>query len=339
MPDWGGGYTAEFGISEVNPDTWTASATVESVISLSKTASVNDSVPLIEQANLSTDADFEPGWYQLVMVTGPEAREKIGLGVMKFERTSSAINHGSSVVQASGFSVLKPADKMKVVAGMYAPKGADGAQEAAKLLRNSCKAPVVVEGGFTLASNVVYGIGMGYLEAAWLLLSAGGYCIQLGDDGVIYLREMPSEPVLELSRANADLLIPGVQDDFDISGIPNRYYAIEGGSIAVAVNDSADSAASFANTGEWSDYVDISPVRVNGETLDAYAKRKLAEMSIVTRSRTYSREYVPDVKPYSVVRGSLGNVGLDGDMVVTAQSFACGFGIVVQETAVQGVSV
>ena len=180
---------------------------------------------------------------------------------------------------------------------------------------------------------------MGYLEAAWLLLSAGGYCIQLGDDGVIYLREMPSEPVLELSRANADLLIPGVQDDFDISGIPNRYYAIEGGSIAVAVNDREDSAASFANTGEWSDYVDISPVRVNGETLDAYAKRKLAEMSIVTRSRTYSREYVPDVKPYSVVRGSLGNVGLDGDMVVTAQSFSCGFGIVVQETAVQGVSV
>ena len=61
-------------------------------------------------------------------------------------------------------------------------------------------------------------------------------------------------------------------------------------------------------------------------------------MTRVTRKVSYTREYSPEVVPYSVIRGNLPDKGLTGDMTVISQAVAVSHGIVVQETCSQEVS-
>ena len=100
----------------------------------------------------------------------------------------------------------------------------------------------------------------------------------------------------------------------------------------MAVNDDPTSSVSHAARGMWVDCYDPSPARVNGETLAAYASRKLAEASVVVKRKTYTREFHPDVLPFSLVRCSLPEVDLVGDGRVLEQSLTLGYGITVQET-------
>ena len=81
------------------------------------------------------------------------------------------------------------------------------------------------------------------------------------------------------------------------------------------------------------DEVDESPTPVNGESLEAYAVRRLEEMSILENERSYTREYTPGVYLYDIVRGSI--PGLEGDMWVKDQTVNCGKGITVEEKAVR----
>ena len=185
---------------------------------------------------------------------------------------------------------------------------------------------MVVEGGFTLASNVVFGVGMSCLEAAWLILDAGGLCVQLDGEGAAHVRPKPTNPAVDLSHVNADLLVPGVVTDADLSMVKNRYYAIENGQVAVAENVDYG-PASYNARGYWDDIVDTSPIRVNGETLQAYAERKLAEQSAVKKQVKYTREFYPGIAPFSVVGFG------ERNMSVVSQALACDFGVTVAETA------
>jgi hypothetical protein len=72
---------------------------------------------------------------------------------------------------------------------------------------------------------------------------------------------------------------------------------------------------------------------VNGESLKTYAERKLEELSTVTKTYSYTREWWPDVFPYSMVRGSIPSYGFIQDMRVLSQSFQFGKGLSVSETA------
>ena len=78
---------------------------------------------------------------------------------------------------------------------------------------------------------------------------------------------------------------------------------------------------------------------MNGETLEAYAERRLTEESQgVARVVEYRREYWPGVVPFSLVMGRLPDAGIEGEMRVRAQKLDCGKGIVITESAVQEVS-
>ena len=75
----------------------------------------------------------------------------------------------------------------------------------------------------------------------------------------------------------------------------------------------------------------LEKARTFFETLTAYAQRRLEEESMVYDVRTYTREWWPDIFPFSVVRGSLASVDLDGDLRVVSQTLTCGLGITVEE--------
>ena len=336
--DWTKGYTSTWEVQRMDVGAWAPSGKIGNVAGFSISRSCTESVPLLETASMEVDEGFEDGWYMLSMVAEQGAAERVQLGVFLFETESSAYDYGRRTVEAKGYSVLKPADDILMPYGQYAPKGANGAELAGQFLRRCTPAPVVVEEGFTLEGNVVFDVGMSYLAAAWAMLDAGGHCIQLDGDGTVRIIRKPTEPDIELSRLNAAVLVPGVKDATSFSGVPNRYYAVQGAKVATAINDDPASAASFRNRGRWVDAVDTSPKPVNGESLEQYAARKLKEAASVTKKVTYTREYWPGVRPFSIVRGSMPDVGLEGDLMVMTQSLTCENGVVVPETAGRAVT-
>lgn len=329
MANWKQGYTASWRVVKVNPETWADGEVLKGVESASVDRSATDSVPLIDSGTMTVSEAMPETWCRIQMARDGE---RIDIATLLFQSVSTRVDKASRYV-ANGFSVLKPADDMVLVRGTYAPKGVDGAAYAASLLEECVMAPVQVEGSFRLGEHVVFDIGSTYLEAAWSVLDAGGFCIQTDGTGIIHIRELPSEPALHLDRLNREVVGVSIDDEYDLSGVPNRYYAVDGSDFAMAVNDDPNSPTSYEARGRYVDAIDTSCTRVLGETLAAYAARKLKEASVVTRKRSYTREYWPDVHPLSIVRGALPKAGLSGDMRVLSQSITCGKGVTVNEVA------
>ena len=336
--DWRAGYSASWRLFKVDRETWADARLVPGVTSVSVERSIDEDAPTIEGGTLEVDVSsgetFEEGYYRVVMVAEQGgSRERVDVCTLLCSATSGDIARGNDAITVSGGSVLVPASKRMLDAGSYAPAGVDGVRFAADMLAQSINAPVESQGGFTLDEAYVFDNGTSALEAVWKVLRAGGYTIQIQGDGTVRVTPLPDVPDLPLDAAGARLLHDGIHHELDYSEVPNRYIAADAGVEAVASNDDPGSPTSFVTRGWHSDIRDDSPTRVNGETLQAYAERRLEEESTVWDVRSYEREWWPGVFPDSLVRGSLASVLLDGDLRITRQSLACGRGIVVTEEA------
>ena len=336
MTDWMGGYSSIWEVRRVNKDTWQDDDILGNVRTVSVERSCEGDAPTLESGSMtidSPDGAFDGTWYRVSMIAEQAGKERVPMATLLFERASAHTEKNTVELECNGRSVLQPAADVKMPTGSYAPAGIDGASFAANLISQCTPAPVTVEGSFTLSDDYVFDPGCSNLEAAWKVLNAANWCIQIQGDGTIIVRAKPTEPSLELSKAHAGLLIPGVDDDFDISEIPNRYYAVNDDEVAVATNEDASSEVSYQSRGRWVDEVDTSPALVDGESLEMYAIRKLAEASTITRKFSYEREWWPDVYPFSVVSASLANEGIEGKPRVISQSVECGRGAKVSETS------
>lgn len=335
MIDWTRPYVARWRVFRVDRDTWADGEAVGGVDSVSVRRDATGAAPLVESGTLRATGPALADDYHRVVMTAEQGGqyERVEVATLLLDATGGTRRRGADERESVGHSVLWPAHATRMPEGAYVPRGADGAAYAARLLRSCCHAPVEVEGGFALADDVTHELGCRVLEAVWSVLRAGGHTIQLAGDGTIRVLPLPTEPALTLDQAHAVLLDDGISRELDWSGVPNRYMAVEGRASAVAVNDDPASPTSTATRGFFVDEVDDSPIRVGGETLAAYARRRLAELSVAEDERTYVRRWWPGVTTDSVVRGSIASAGLDGDMRVRSQSLECGRGIQVTERA------
>ena len=167
-------------------------------------------------------------------------------------------------------------------------------------------------------------------------MNAGGFVIQIDGQGVIYIRPKPTDPVLVFDNSESGMLMNGISFTADMSDIPNRYIVIDDVNITVAENNDVESVVSIPSRGYKVDEVDTSPTPVNGETYSRYANRRLHELSVMHEVYEYTREYAPDVYPYSVIRATISELNGD-DMRVNSQSITCGHGITVSEKLIREV--
>ena len=327
------GYTASWWVRTVDSATWEDNGTVNGVTSVSVSKDCTDDVPLLETGSMDFDdgSSFNWSWCRIYMTVDQVGTVRYPIATLLFERASSRHEKGSTTLTANGRSVLQPAADMKMPRGSFVAEGTDGASEAARLIRACTPAPVHVEGSFTLVDDVVFDLGCSYLDAAWAILKAVDWCIQIDGRGEVFVRPKPIEPALELSRTNAGMLIPGIDDDYSLVDIPNRYYAVDESEVAVATNEDPSSSTSLQARGRWVDVVDESPTLVDGETLESYAIRRLAEESTITRTYSYSREWQPDVTCFDLVRATIASNGISGDLRVMSQEITCGRGALVSE--------
>lgn len=342
--DWGRAYTAKWRVMHVDIGTWADDKELDSVTSVSLSKDGSDDVPLLETGTMNVDMpigqEFLDDWYRIEMLAiqydaeNGRVAERYPIATLLFQSSSDVLNRKNKNVSLNGHSVLKPVSDRKLLYGTYAPKGIGVGQYCQKLLSECTPAPVVVDSDeIYLSDYVVFDIGMSYLEAIWLVLDNCGWCMQIDGYGQIHILEKPIEPALVLDRINSELLSPEISGERDLSDIPNRYYATDGDEVVVVTNEDPDSPTSYQARGNrWVDYVDTYPTRINGETLTAYAQRQLTNMSTIYKKKTYSREYIPEIHPFDVVRGSLAGLEMADDMRVMSQDVTCGVGVYVTET-------
>lgn len=340
MIDWTRSYSPEVRVYAVNRETW-ADAGLVGGTSDAKVSRKRGG--LLESATFTVEREvgeaFEEGYHRIVMVASQGSeRQREEIATLLCLSASSKVDHGALLVSVEGRSVLYPASVKKLLAGRYAPKGCDGAEYAASLLRECLAAPVSVEGSFTLDVDLVFDLGASHLDAAWELLEAGNFCIQVDGRGTVHILPLPTEPALELTSGTRALLVPGASYPTDYSSIPNVYVADDGGVQVRVVNDDPASPTSTVSRGYEHDEVDKSPKPVNGESLAAYARRRLQELSTVEDAVEYVREYQPGVLPYSMSRAARPDIGMVGDRRIDTQTVELGEGARVSERAVKEVS-
>ena len=334
--DFSRAYKSTLSLRSVDPQTWTSGSPIEGLVSASVERDCTDEYPLLETGSVEVDMgvwdSFPEGWYRIEMLAEQGGLvERHAIATLLMSSTQSSIDRRLQTAKVEGRSVLKPASDRLMLVGTYAPKGCDGALYAAGLLRECTPAPVVVSGSFTLDEHAVFGAGISYLQAAWTVLKAADWCMRILGDGTIEVCPKPTEAKMELDARGRALMIPGADKSADLSDVPNRYFAVDGDEVGQAVNDQG-TETSIQARGRYVDYIDESPVKVNGETMTAYARRKLQEMSTVTTEFSYTRDYAPDVTCFDVMAGRVDEFGMEGAFRVLKQSLTCSRGVTVSET-------
>ena len=328
-------YTASWRIMRVDEDTWQGVSELSGAVSATISRDCTDSVPLLESASVEVDldAEFEEGWYRIEAIcTQDGGTETIPLATVLLTEGSGKLNRGLRTASLDGSSVLQPAADEKFDHGSYAPKGADGAQIAAQILSSVCAAPVETVGGFTLSDHVVYDLGATYLEGVWAILDSAGWCIRITEDGTIRICEKPSEPDLDVPIISPSIIMPEISYESGTTSVPNVYIAIDGEQRAEAVNDDPASQTSTVSRGRRIVVVDSSPSRVNGESLQAYARRRLKESRTVASMKIgYRREYHPGIVPLDILHANIPDYGIDGNFRVMSQTVTLAQGIDVEE--------
>lgn len=328
--NWSQSYTATWRVFRVNRLTWADGEMLSNVDSVSISRTADGS--LLESGSMELTGEFQSDYYRIVMTAeqGGET-ERVEVATLLFEANGGTVDYGTVATKVDGHSVLYPAETMAVTTGEYAPAGADGALYARDLLQSAINAPVETEGSFILNDHIVFELGSSIIDAVWSVLDAGGYIMQIDGHGVVHIRPKPTEPSLIIDSTALSIMSDGIDFDSDMSDIPNRYIVMDDGMILTAINSDENSPVSTVSRGYNVDVIDKSPTPVNGETYQEYANRKLHDASILRDTRSYEREYAPNVFPYSVIRASID--GLFGDYRVESQTINCDNGIVVQEKA------
>lgn len=340
MIDYSRAYTATWRLYRVNPSTWADAQQVGRMLSASVTRSCEGDAPEIDSGSITVEGDplegFSGGYYRIAMTAEQSGEhERVDIATLLCESDGGSIARQTDRKSIAGFSVLHPAATTQVPDGTCVPKGTDGAQAAAALLRSAIQAPVEVDGAFFLADHYDFGFGDTVLECAWRLLRAGNFCIQTDGRGRVYIGPMPSEPSLTLDRASTRMLDPKISYALDLSDVPNRFIVKSGGMSAVAENVDGPNVGR-RERGYWVDASESNPAMLEGETLQSYAERRLAEESVVLDERSYVRAWA-DLSPYDIVTGSMADAKLEGSMRIVSQDYSCGNSVKVTEKAVKEV--
>lgn len=337
MTDFSRPYASRWRLFRVDPSTWSEQEEVGGVISASISRNRGG---MLESGSIELDSpigdNFGEGYYRLVLNATQDGRtERHYISTLHCSRTSGVVDRRYDRKSLTGRSVLVPASGVAMPRGSFLPKGSDAVDYVADILGSVLAAPVVTRGSFSLADDYVFDLGSKAIDVVWTVLDAGGWTMFIDGYGVVTVARMPDEPSIDMPEDMAKVLYPEISYETDLTEVPNRYVAIDGsGNMAYAINDSQNSVVSTVSRGFIVDAdVDTSPMPLGGETLADYCRRKLAEASVVSDTRSYTREYIPNLLPDMLIRGTLSTVGMTGSMRIDNQSLECGAGVVVTESS------
>lgn len=326
--NWNEGFTGAYHLRQVDPGTWLDMGDFD--IQSGKIDRIKDG--LLESAAVEMQ-ERPPAWVRIIMDAEQDGveREALFTGLTSTPRRSIDGVRESFTVDC--YSVLLPA-RVPLELGSYIPDGADAPEAVRKLLK-ATPAPVTISDDDhpRLTQSIVASTEDTALDMAWAVLSAVDWTMRIDGYGRITLQPVDHSPVAMMGAEEGDILSMEASDEQDTFSCPNCFRAIMGSTVAVARDDDPDSEYSTVTRGYEVWETETSVTLGTGESLAQYAMRRLRELQSAGRQISYTRRYLPDVRPGDCVRINYPDSGLDGIFEVTSQGLTLGYGCETEEGA------
>lgn len=316
--DWRAGFTAEYHLFIVNPDTWEDEREIPM-----KSGSISRSLDgnLAESATLELTEDIRESWIRAYLVArqdGAVERFPLFTGLTSIPKRD--IDGLRETYSVDCYSVLKPASDKMTQLGEYVLAGTQAAKKAAEYLKKTGIRAVYSGNSPSLADSIVAESGETYLTMALKLIDAIGWHLRISGSGEVSIEPYTDDIRASFSGLDADVIEPSVSDSQDWYSCPNVLRVV-GSSHSVTVRD--DAAVRSRGREIWAEE---SVTETQSESLTDYARRRLSELQQATKTIEYTRRFSPDVRPGDLVRVSYPGVGIDGKYRVISQDIDMSYG-------------
>lgn len=337
--EWSKGYSASYYGALVDPGTWRDTGRFRILSgSISR-----QSDGLMESADLQLDRypDGIESWIRIYMdvrqSSGASAHVPLFTGLAT--SPERAFTGAREAHAAMCYSVLKPADDIRLPRGWYALAGRSGAELVQELLAVG-PAPVIYDAvSPVLSETVIAENGETNLSMAQKVLGAMSWRLRISGDGMITICPRPTEPSARFSASENDCIELQVTTGRDLFSCPNVFRAVLGDLSATAYDEDPASILSTVSRGRevWAE--ELSPAMADNESLMSYARRRLAELQQVASVASYKRRYNPDVLAGDLVELDYPDRGLTGTYTVMSQGITLGYNGQTAETVTKGGSI
>lgn len=332
--DWDKGFSASYYATIVDPDTWQDQKRIEIT-----GGSINRTLTDLRESADIDCVNFEEGYENWIRIyldarqAGEAAHLPLFTGLASSPERNIDGMHTQNRLQC--YSVLKPASDILLPKGYYAARGFEAGRVIAKLLK-VCKAPIQVNSEpRRLSDYIIAEQGETNLTMVNKILDATGCRLRITGNGTIEICDEATEPVATFSALKNDSIETKITVLYDMFDCPNVVRVISGNDSEVIRDDDPDSPLSTVSRRRevWKE--DSSVTLYDGETLKAYAKRRLREMQRVAMAAQYDRRYHPNVLPTDIIRLNYPAQKLVGDFCVKSQKITLGHGARTSEEVMQ----
>lgn len=321
--EWDKGYSASYYMMEVDPNTWADIDRIEIT-----GGSVNRSLDgLLQSATIDcTDYPQDKERYVRVYLdalqSGSGAHEAIFTGLAVSPDRDIRGSWSENTVQC--YSVLKAADDVILARGYYAPAGVNCERVFKELL-----APVPAPVEFlvdvpSLSYSLVAESGETNLTMVRKILTAIGWNMRIFGDGRIRFEPYGTEPVVTFGPLEYDIIENSISVEYDWFRCPNVFMVSSNGITAIARDTDPNSPLSIQNREREVWAYENGVALQEGESITAYAYRRLAEEQQTVVTARYDRRFVPNVFPGDFITLHYPEQGLDDDYMVTSQTITLG---------------
>jgi hypothetical protein len=344
MPNWTSAMQQIFEYYKVDPFTWKDVSMLEDVISSSITWDYNSET--LGSASIDVNEPIGECYIRIYLITIQNGvKEKHPMGTFLVQTPSYSFDGKTKNITLDAYTPLLELKENYPPIGYYLSKGENILQSAYLIAREQLRAPIYkTSNSETLKENFIANMDETWISFIADLLKNADYRLGLDElSRIIFTPEQDTkslQPVWTYTDDNSSILLPNLDIDHDLYGIPNvvevvysrgnEYY------YGVATNDDPNSPISTVSRGRKITKR-VSNPSFNGipskERIQEYAEQILREVSTLEYTVTYTHGYCP-VRVGDCVRLNYRRAGLNGIKAkVISQKIDCTPGCPVTEKA------
>ena len=333
--EWSKGYTAEYYIEVLNPNTWRTDpdALGGGIVQLTG-GSISRGLEGIRDSASITCTEYPEGveeWVRIWLNTeqnGASAHEALFTGIATSPSRQYDGRRSSSNIEC--YSVLKPVEDVLLLRGWYAAAGKTGG-DIIKSLLSVTPAPVIVEPDSpAITDHIIAGDGETRLTMVDRILDVIDWRLWIDGDGTIHVGPKPRAESYMFDPLLSDVVETQVTVTADLFEAPNVFAAF-GDDLTAVATDETSGPLSIANRGREVWASDQGVDLAENETLLMYARRKLKEAQDIRQTASYTRRYIPGLYPGDLVSLRYPAQELNGLYTITSQNITLGYAARTQE--------
>lgn len=345
MPDWSRSMQQTFEYYIVNPDTWKDDRKINTVRSCEITR--DGDAETLGSATLDITESIGECYVRVYLITIQNGvKEKHPLGTFLVQTPSFSFDGKIQTISTDVYTPLLELKENPPPFGYYVAKKENIMDVAYRLIREHARAPVIkTDCDEELYSDFVANINETWLTFISDLISNAKHSLALDELGRILFSPNQDtaslQPVWTYDDSNSSILLPEIDLDHDLYGIPNVVEVIysDGNEYYYArvVNDDPNSPISTVNRGREITYRETNPSFIGDPTdnkIQESAKQLLRNLSTLEYTVTYKHGYCP-TRLGDCVRLNYERAGItDVKAKVINQTIECRPGCTVTEKAI-----